>query len=1494
MKAETVRIEIDIETVDNTDPEVSNIEKKFARMGDAADKAGRSVQEAGNRVSKFDQAAEKTQRSLNQWMKEKYEVLLDARDRVSPVLSVIGRGIKGVAGRTWSVTMKAVDFVTTPVRGILNLLKNPVFQVGAVLGVSIGFGSAVNTFKDFEAAMSQVQAVSGATSYELDRLTEKAQQMGATTKFTATESAEAFNYMAMAGWKTGDMLDGIEGILHLAAASGEDLATTSDIVTDALTAFGLQASDSGHFADVLAQASSNANTNVSMLGESFKYVAPVAGAMSYNVEDVSLALGLMANASVKGSMAGTSLKTALTNMAAPTKKMAAAMDKYGISLMDQHGNMKTLQGVMDNLRGSLGNLSEAEQTAAASTIFGKEAMAGMLSVINASEADYNKLSKAVNNADGAAQGMSDTMLDNLQGSITLLQSAVDGVQNSFGQRLSPYISGMAEGLTDMMPYIETGINEFMDFVDQKIDRIQAKLQEISLTDEWQDASFLGKVKIAWDEVIAQPFSEWWDSAGKQMLSEKAGDIGLIIGSGISAGLLMLLGIDVSDSVNEGASIGKAFASGFVEGFDFDMVSSKLWDGLGKQLSNASKLLPGGESPDLSSLMSAALLAKIASPVWSLGGGALGMGRALFGAPAGGGPSVMANLLGSAGAGTGLLGFGANTAIRLGAGNLAGGASLSSGALSALGLGSVAGGIVGGVTLASGGADIYKAIRSEDVDESLAYAKSGASKIGGVGAGAAAGALVGSAFGGIGAIPGALIGGGIGGIMGWAKGDSITKEYERSQAEAQEAAEKARKVLVATGFSLDEVKFETKALNDAVADTSVSAEQLGFMFQESVNSKLIDAFGGLHLSLAEIKDTAAQIVFDKQADGIQKFADVSQASSNALAKFQGQVRNLDKLNWKAGLGLELDEGDIEGYKSAIDEMASQAKDYVESRHYEATVALELLLGEEGAGHLSGNMNTMYENMQAQLGDIGGQLTAKMDVALEDGVITLDEKAEIDNLQQQITEITNKVTQAQEAAKFDALKIRYGGSALDAESFASLQQELASNVESMTESYDSALEVSLTNLQLQLAEGAIDQGQFDKMLAEVTEGYNAQIDSLQVRVGSFQLETIAEAFGSELDGILPELEGTTSERLQEAMSRALAVEPDAASWTASDIAKWFGLEGLSGETQTAVSALLQQTAETIPEKVTEAFAGVDYSTAATAMQEGLSRGITAAGAIMGLDLSPISQGITSGLGSALGAADYAATGAAVASGVGSAVSAADMGPINAAINTVYSNTGAQINSTFASPFSTSADVHVRLAWKLMNPTANINVDGGGSTTVTANISGHAAGGYVRGKQLSWLAEEGYGEFVIPTNPSRRARALDLYEQAGAMLGVSAHAAGGYVGGSIPDNIPMGYGLASGDDWDAPVGHDDAAGGSYGGEQAQVYSPAATDNTGGTGSPPVQVNVSLAPEFVIQAGDGQSGGDIVQEIRKQIKEMADELGEEIASALEEVFGNMPVKEA
>lgn len=323
-------------------------------------------------------------------------------------------GFKGGIDKIKSIAQAGVSAITATLAGITAALG-----AGATAAATVG--------SSFEAAMSKVSAISGATGDSLQSLTDKAKEMGAKTKFSASESASALQYMAMAGWDTESMLNGIDGIMNLAAADGLDLATTSDIVTDALTAFNLKASDSTHFADVLAKASSSANTNVSMLGESFKYVAPLAGTMGYSVEDVSLALGLMANASVKGSMAGTSLKTALSNLASPTEEMSNVMTQYGISISDAEGNALPLIDVMKQLREKFSGLSETEQAAAASTLFGKEAMSGMLAIINASDSDFDNLTQNINNADGAAKSMADTMQDNLQGQITILKSGLEGL-----------------------------------------------------------------------------------------------------------------------------------------------------------------------------------------------------------------------------------------------------------------------------------------------------------------------------------------------------------------------------------------------------------------------------------------------------------------------------------------------------------------------------------------------------------------------------------------------------------------------------------------------------------------------------------------------------------------------------------------------------------------------------------------------------------------------------------------------------------------------------------------------------------------------------------------------------------------------------------------------------------------------------------------------------------------------------------------------------------
>ncbi|MDE5557456.1 MAG: phage tail tape measure protein [Ruminococcus sp.] len=409
----------------------------------------------------------------------------------------------------------------------------------------------VVTGEEYEAAISNVVAISGAMAEEVELLQSKSEEMGATTKFTAAESAEAMGYMAMAGWKVNDMVSGLDGIMDLSAASGESLASVSDIVTDALTAFGLTAGDSAHFADVLAAASSNANTNVAMMGETFKYAAPLAGTLKYSIEDMALATGLMANFGIKASQAGTTLNAALSRMAKPTKEMKGymqdlglvtmqtfdqsadpkaiekamrivegrtlsaenaqiklnqAIEKYGensaqaltatnnltkaqnsleeaqealadlqngetvsiidknLLLTDENGNLKSLRETIETLKDAFSGLSEVQQAEAASALFGKSSMAGMLSIVNARTEDYNKLAEAIDNADGAAKGMASTMMDNLQGDKTLLDSAFDGMKIAISKELNPALRDLTQYATTQIPKIQQAIEPVADLV----------------------------------------------------------------------------------------------------------------------------------------------------------------------------------------------------------------------------------------------------------------------------------------------------------------------------------------------------------------------------------------------------------------------------------------------------------------------------------------------------------------------------------------------------------------------------------------------------------------------------------------------------------------------------------------------------------------------------------------------------------------------------------------------------------------------------------------------------------------------------------------------------------------------------------------------------------------------------------------------------------------------------------------------------------------------
>lgn len=445
---------------------------------------GDAVKETKEKLETLKTAAEQAEQALKDGTitQEQYDGLQREIAETEAKLKSLEEQANQSATALQSIAAKGEKLKTVG-NNITNVGKKFLPVTGGVTALGT---AAVKTAADFDSAMSKVAAVSGATGADFDALRDKAREMGAKTKFSASEAAEAMNYMAMAGWKTEDMLSGIEGVMNLAAASGEDLATTSDIVTDALTAFGLTAADSGHFADVLAAASSNANTNVSMMGETFKYCAPIAGSLGFSVEDTAEAIGLMANAGIKSTQAGTSLRTIMTNLSGDVKICGANIGEVTVATTNADGSMRELSDILADCRTAFSGLSESEKAAAAESLVGKNAMSGFLALMNAGEGDINKLSSAIANCDGTAEGMANTMQDNLAGQFQILKSQLEELAISFGDLLMPAIRS-----------IVGWIQKFVDWLNSMDEGTRKVIVTVALV-----AAAIGPVLIIVGKVIA--------------------------------------------------------------------------------------------------------------------------------------------------------------------------------------------------------------------------------------------------------------------------------------------------------------------------------------------------------------------------------------------------------------------------------------------------------------------------------------------------------------------------------------------------------------------------------------------------------------------------------------------------------------------------------------------------------------------------------------------------------------------------------------------------------------------------------------------------------------------------------------------------------------------------------------------------------------------------------------------------------------------------------
>lgn len=446
---------------------------------------------------------------------------------VKAVLSATDKNFGSVFGNA----VKSVDSLSSKIMGGLGfgvLAGAGQAAFSAVTNGAKGLAATVlEVGGNFESSMANVSAISGATGKDLEDLEAKAKAVGSSTKFSASEAADGLSYMAMAGWKTQDMIAGMDGIVALAASSNTDLAQASDIVTDALTAFGKSAGDSGRLANIMAATSSNANTNVTMLGESFKYVASTAGAMGYSMEDVSVALGLMANSNIKASQAGTSLRTLLVNMAKPTDEMQSAMSKLGISLTDASGKMKPLSGIMTDLRSSFKNLNEEEKANLAATLAGKEGMSGLLAIVGASEEDYNKLTGAIASSSdgmGTAAEMAEKMQDTFQGDVTSMKSKWEGFGITLYDKIQEPARGVVGTLSGMIDDASTYIQN-SSLVDDIVGGLSDGLKWLQVN----IPKAINTVKPYWDEFTSD-VGEIADAAG-EAFGAVSKEVGKLDGTG---------------------------------------------------------------------------------------------------------------------------------------------------------------------------------------------------------------------------------------------------------------------------------------------------------------------------------------------------------------------------------------------------------------------------------------------------------------------------------------------------------------------------------------------------------------------------------------------------------------------------------------------------------------------------------------------------------------------------------------------------------------------------------------------------------------------------------------------------------------------------------------------------------------------------------------------------------------------------------------------------
>lgn len=991
------------------------------------------------------------------------------------------------------------------------------------------------------------------------------------------------------------------------------------------------------------------------------------------------------------------------------------------------------------------------------------------------------------------QGLQDGARQGLGSVVELLNTAEDGLSN----------------VGDLLYDLGSSISGW--FADRFANAVE-RVNEITDTFDFQNASLGEKFSMLWKGVISDPIKEWW-SENQDEFAKKASDLGQKAGRALSDGIKAILGIadvfdDTSLSENGGASIAQSFAKGFVDGFDVSGIGAKVVDAISSiwgALPTWAKLLVGGYGAS-----------KVASGLGSLVGG---IGNII------GAAGSIKGVIGSAGlAGSGLLGVGTRAALKLGVG-----LPIGVGAASALGLGSIGGGVAGGMSLVSGIGELIGSFNTDDKTEQKARAISGASKIGGVATGALAGAAIGSVVPVLGTLAGGLIGAGVGGVAGWFGGDKLAGDIRAA-------------------------KVESEGLKKAIKDSGSSAEDLDKALQEGIYENMKQNLGDIKLTATEISRLADQIVWGKDLDAFDTFTNARSQAEAAVQSLNDYGTATDKWMWKAKLGVQFNEDEVQSIVEQFDGYIESAKQLVENKHYEFTAAVDMLLDDESAKGITESGNAFYMQLQEQLDDLGGQLSSSVNIALQDGVITLDEQREITNLQQQIAEITQKVSDAEASAEIDLVKLKFGDGTLDMKSFNSLMEQMQTTIDERVSNNDEAFTVALSGLKLQLFEGALTQEEYNAQVQQLMEGYTATVENLKAEIMGVELDIIADSNYGKMLG------GDATKKLQKALEQALKDDIDPITWSGEDVRKILGADNLSEEAAGALGQMLsgiyqQLDALEIPEmdkettinltpdvktEMVEILAedfGIPEEQSWTVLEK--LHGVKAIEELIevfGEDFGLKPEESYDILWQLYGDKYVPPEGKV-------SVSAADFG----------------IESTIYQPI----DI-VLTANPIFGGTSVVSNDYIGNQLRSGipgfaygGLAGYAGGGVTNsfGARLAMVGEEG-PEMIIPLNSQRRNRALKLWAMAGHMMDVPGFARGGTTNGEKDAGLRF--------------------------RSQDAAAPAST--------PSANTQVDVGGITVQISVDASGGQNVAQTIQEQGAEIAETVAGILADALQAQFENTP----